>query len=65
MEHMVGGAFKRMRKAKGYSQAALAREFDVNVMTVWRWEKGDLPVPRLAELALSALKPKPKKKGDK
>jgi DNA-binding transcriptional regulator YiaG len=59
---MTAKTFKQMRKAKGYSQPALAREFDVNVMTVWRWEKGDLPVPRLAELALSALKPKPKQK---
>ena len=59
---MTGKAFKQMRKAKGYSQPALAREFDVNVMTVWRWEKGDLPVPRLAEIAIMGLKPKPKTK---
>jgi len=62
---MTGKAFKKMRKEKRYSQAALAREFDVNIITVWRWEKGDLPVPRLAEIALSSLKPRTKQKGDK
>ncbi len=61
---MTAKAFKEMRKDKGYSQAVLAREFDVNVMTVWRWENGHLPVPRLAELALLALKPKPERKGE-
>jgi transcriptional regulator with XRE-family HTH domain len=62
---MTAKAFRKMRKDKGYSQGALAREFDVNIMTVWRWEKGDLPVPRLAELALLSLKPRQKtKKGE-
>lgn len=59
---MTAKVFKEMRKAKGYSQAALAREFDVNIMTVWRWENGVLPVPRLAELALVSLKPRQKTK---
>lgn len=59
---MTGKAFKKMRTDKGYSQRALAKELDVNVMTVWRWEKGELPVPRMAELALSSLKPRPKQK---
>ena len=59
---MTAKAFKEMRTAKGYSQAALAREFDVNIMTVWRWENGAIPVPRLAELALLSLKPRQKTK---
>jgi DNA-binding transcriptional regulator YiaG len=50
-----------MRRAKRYSQAQLARELDVDVMTVSRWERGAVQIPRMAELALSALKPKPKK----
>ena len=62
--HMTAKVFKEMRQAKGYSQAALAREFDVNIMTVWRWENG-AESPRLAELALLSLKPRPKtKKGE-
>jgi transcriptional regulator with XRE-family HTH domain len=51
-----------MRLAKRYSQAEAARELDVDVMTISRWERGVIPIPRMAELALTALKPKPKKK---
>jgi DNA-binding transcriptional regulator YiaG len=59
---MSAKSFKRMRRAKGYSQTQLAREFQVDVMTISRWEREAVEIPRLAELALSALKPKPKKK---
>jgi DNA-binding transcriptional regulator YiaG len=61
---MTAKGFKKMREAKGYSQSQLARELEVNVMTVSRWERGAVPVPRMAELALAALKPRPKGKGD-
>ncbi len=54
-----------MRKAKDYSQSQLARELDVSVITVSRWERGAVPIPRMAELALSALKRNPKRKGIK
>ena len=54
--------FKKMREAKRYSQSQLARELDVDVITVSRWERGAVPVPRMAELALSFLKPRPKQK---
>lgn len=55
-----------MRLAKGYSQSQLARELGVHVMTLSRWEREALPIPRMAELALSFLKarPKQKRKGD-
>jgi transcriptional regulator with XRE-family HTH domain len=53
--------FKKERLAKGYSQSQLARELDVDVMTISRWERGVMPIPRMAELALSSLKPKLKK----
>ena len=49
-----------MRLAKHYSQTQLARELDVDVMTVSRWERGVVPIPRMAELALFSLKPKEK-----
>jgi DNA-binding transcriptional regulator YiaG len=59
-------AFKEMRRAKGYTQVELAREFDVNVITVSRWERGSIkPIPRLAEIALFSLKSKPNQKGGK
>jgi DNA-binding transcriptional regulator YiaG len=62
---MDAKAFKAMRLKKGYSQAQLAREFDVDVMTVSRWERRAVKIPRVVELALLALKPKPKNvKGD-
>jgi len=56
--------FKGMREAKRYSQSELAREFGVSVITVSRWERGAVSVPRMAELSLLALKPKRKRKGD-
>jgi transcriptional regulator with XRE-family HTH domain len=62
---MDARAFKAMRLKKGYSQAQLAREFDVDVITVSRWERRAVKIPRLAELALSSLKPRRKtEKGD-
>jgi DNA-binding transcriptional regulator YiaG len=59
---MDAGSFKKMRVKKGYSQSQLAREFDVDVITVSRWERGVVPIPRMAELALVSLKPRPKQK---
>lgn len=51
-------AFKKMRRAKHYSQSQLAKEFDVTIQTVSRWERGVVEIPRVVELALSALKPR-------
>jgi DNA-binding transcriptional regulator YiaG len=53
---MDARAFKAMRLKKGYSQAQLARELDVDVITVSRWERRAVKIPRMAELALSSLK---------
>jgi DNA-binding transcriptional regulator YiaG len=57
--------FKGMRERKGYSQSQLARELDVHVLTVSKWERGVVPIPRMAELALLSLKPRAKKKEGK
>jgi DNA-binding transcriptional regulator YiaG len=57
--------FKATRRRKGYSQSELALELDVHVMTVSKWERRLVPIPRMAELSLLSLKPKAKKKGDK
>jgi transcriptional regulator with XRE-family HTH domain len=62
MQIVSARTFKQMRLAKGYSQAEAARELDVDVMTISRWERRIIPIPRMAELALSALKPKQKTK---
>jgi len=47
-----------MRLSKHYSQSQLAREFDVDVGTISRWERGEIQIPRLAEIALTSLKPR-------
>jgi len=57
---MTSREFKTMRLKKNYSQSQLAREFDVDVGTVSRWERGEITIPRLAEIALSSLKPRSK-----
>jgi DNA-binding transcriptional regulator YiaG len=57
---MDAKGFKKMRREKGYSQSQLAREFDVTVMTISRWERAVVDIPRMAELALASLKPRPK-----
>jgi len=44
--------FKRMRKSIGYSQAKLAKEMGVTVRSITRWETGQFPIPKMAELAL-------------
>ena len=63
---MSAKGFRKMRIAKSYSQTQLAQLLDVDVMTISRWERGAVPIPRMAELSLSALKPQPRKeKGNK
>ena len=63
---MTARDFRGMRRRKGYSQSQLALELDVHVVTVSKWERGVVPIPRMAELALLSLKPRQKtRKGDK
>ena len=57
---MKAKCFRDIRRKKGYSQSALAREFGVDVMTISRWERGVVFIPRLAEIAILSLKPRPK-----
>jgi DNA-binding XRE family transcriptional regulator len=47
--------FKKMRQSIGYSQAKLAKEMDVTIRSITRWETGEFPIPKLAELALRFL----------
>ena len=49
---MTGKQFKKLRESIGYTQAKLAKELDHYIRTVSRWETGELPVPKVAELAL-------------
>ena len=52
---MTPQEFKQVRKALGYSQQALANEFDMGInggRTIRRWESGQCPVNPIAAYAL-------------
>jgi DNA-binding transcriptional regulator YiaG len=49
---MKAGEFKRLRKSIGLSQSMLAREMELYVRTVSRYETGELTIPKVTELAL-------------
>ncbi len=54
--------FKELRLSIDYSQAKLAREMGITVRTITRWEQGEFPIPRMAEIALQAVVTAAKKK---
>jgi DNA-binding transcriptional regulator YiaG len=59
---MTARQFKKLRKSIGYSQSQLAREMDLYVRSISRWETGEVPLPKLAELALLYLAEQRKKR---
>ena len=44
--------FKKLRKSVGLSQSQLARELDLYVRTISKYENDDLTIPKVTELAL-------------
>lgn len=60
---MTDREFRKLRKSAGYSQAKLGRELDVAVRTVTRWERGETPIPKMAELSLKYIVAKNAEKG--
>ncbi|HYO63966.1 MAG TPA: helix-turn-helix domain-containing protein [Pyrinomonadaceae bacterium] len=52
---MSSSELKVRREALGMTQARLARELEVDVITVSRWERGVYPVPKYIELAMEAI----------
>ena len=58
---MDSSNLKRRRDELGLTQAQLARELDVDVITVSRWERGVHPIPRYIELALEAIEQRRKR----
>src|SRR5687767_10741288 len=52
---MTKKQFRMLRGLIGLSQAKLAKEMGVTLRTVARWELGEFPIPRVAELALRNL----------
>jgi DNA-binding transcriptional regulator YiaG len=51
---MVAAGLREMRNALGISQEGLARELDVSVKTVRRWEQGTPPKAVLMYLNLKS-----------
>jgi DNA-binding transcriptional regulator YiaG len=52
---MTKREFRKLRGLIALSQARLAKELGVTLRTVARWERGEFPIPRVAELALRNL----------
>jgi DNA-binding XRE family transcriptional regulator len=52
---MTKKEFKMLRGLLDLSQTKLAKELGVTLRTVARWERGEFPIPRVAELALRNL----------
>jgi DNA-binding XRE family transcriptional regulator len=44
--------FRKFRESIEYSQAMLSREIDVSIHGISRWENDEVPIPKIAELAL-------------
>ena len=52
---VTGNEFRKMRKAAGYSQSMLAKELDLTIRSLTRWETDETPIPKIAELALKYI----------
>ena len=51
-DNMSGKEFRKLRESIGYSQALLSGEIDVSIRGISRWENEEVPIPKIAELAL-------------
>jgi DNA-binding transcriptional regulator YiaG len=60
---MTASEFQRLRRSVGLSQSMLARELDLYIRTISRYETGELEIPRVTEFALRYVVEKAKKKG--
>ena len=61
---MMRERFRRLRRAMGLSQTALAEQLGVHMMTVSKWERGvvGIPEPVARLLTRLAAEAKPKRK---
>ena len=60
---VTGKEFRKLRRSAGYSQSQLSREIDVTIRSLTRWETGETPIPKIAELALKYVSEKKPRKG--
>jgi len=61
---MTKRQFRKLRNSIGLSQTKLAQEMGVTLRTVSRWETGEFPIPKIAELALKTVVIEAEKKGE-
>lgn len=54
-DRLTPDGLRARRTRLGLSLDRLAEALSVDRMTVWRWEKGDRPMPGMLELALRTL----------
>jgi transcriptional regulator with XRE-family HTH domain len=59
---MQGSQFKKLRESIGFSQSQLARELDLYVRTISKYENDDLSIPKVTELALRYVVDQKKRK---
>lgn len=55
MKPMDPRALRRLRARAGWSQPALAALLEVHPLTVYKWERGTHPIPRMAAIACRSL----------
>jgi len=60
---MSGNKFRELRKAMGLNQAKLSALMDVSERGIRRWEKNEIEIPKIAELALRYLAGEKLRKG--
>jgi len=60
---VTGDEFRKLRQSIGYSQSKLSIEIDVTIRSITRWETGEVPIPKMAELALRFIALEAKKQG--
>lgn len=53
--NVTGIEFKKLRETIGHTQASLSKEIDVTIRSLTRWETGETPIPKIAELALKYI----------
>lgn len=56
---LTGGELRARRIALGLTQSELAEALEVSANTVARWEREEVGVPGMTDLALQALELKP------
>lgn len=56
---MTGQEFRQRRRSLGVTQDELATAFEVSRRSVLGWERGEVPVSRIAALALAYVEEHP------